>query len=183
MPEADFAADWEDPDPQSRWTLNRTCNVALGAAARPEKNWPCDGPFPCQRAVNGAPAGTFHPNKLSLLSLHNARGRELVGQRGSIGQDLCRRHYGYFTMTAEGRIAPIVFSVPDDQTNDDEIYASIGFFAGRKAAADDPNEPRAADDLMMLCPTNQLMAVATLQLPNWSEGVFDSSQLVCGDPV
>ncbi len=182
MVEADFAEDWVDPDPQSQWTLNKTCNIALGVADRPEKNYSCNGPFPCNRDVNGAPAGTFHPNKLSLLSLHNARGRELVGQRGTIGVDLCQRHYGYFIMTSRG-IAPIVFSVPDDSTHSRDIHASVGFFTGRKTAADDPNEPRAATDLLTLGNTTRLMAVATLQLPTWTDGVFDSNLFVCGDPI
>lgn len=183
MPEAEYAADWEDPDPQSSWTLNRTGNVVLGGAARPEADWPCEEPFPCNRYVDGVAAGQFHPARMALLSLHNVRGRELVGQRGTVGRELCRRHYGYWTINARGRMAPVVFSLPNDTTRDDEIYASVGYATGRKTAADDLNEPRGGTDLLTLCRTNRMCAVAGLQNPEWIEGVFDSNLFVCGEPV
>ena len=172
---AQIADAWTDPDPQSSWTLDRTCNVVLGTVQRPEADYPCDEPFPCQRFVDGQPSIAFRPGRMELLSLHNVRGRELVGQRNTVGQELCRRHYGYWTRVGN-RLAPVVFSLPNESTHDDEIYASVGYVTGRKTDRDE-------DDLLSLCPTNRLCAVACLQLPEHIEAVFDSNLLVCGTPI
>jgi hypothetical protein len=106
--------------------------------------------------------------------LHPARGRDLINQPNTVNQELCRHHYGLTTINERGRMAPVVFSLPNNFVPD-EVFAFIGFYT----IGDTTDRPD--DDLLSLCKPGRVCGVAELQLPETMEGVFDSSPAYCGD--
>lgn len=175
-------ADYVDPIPQHEWTPDRGANAVSGLSVMPESDYPVDGPYP---AID--PDGrTFVPGRGNLLTVHTARGRDLINEPDTINRELSRHHWGYFTVievpTADGGVqalmAPVVFSMPDN--DDGTVFASVGYFTVRGTAVDDPNEPRADDDLLSQVAPGRMCAVNSLQLPEHIEAMFDNATSVCG---
>lgn len=156
--------DYTDPNPQRRWTSNRTALALFGVTIRDEPDYPCGGPFPC------SPSG-FVPGQLELMSMHLVRGKELIGLPSEVNKELGRHHIGGFTtVTTEGLMAPVVLSAPDGWGGD--VFVSVGFWT-----IHDMEEPA---DLRKFVGRGLMFAVNTITLPGWIEGVFNSMKPVCG---
>lgn len=167
---------WVDPFQQLQWTLNRTALTVVGDTIRPEADYPCEAPFPCLD-----PDGhTFRAGRMATITLHQVRGRDLINEPDTINEELCRHHYGRETITHRGRMAPVVFSLPNNARAGgfgvDDYYAHVGFFTIGDAT-DRPDE-----DLLSLCGPGRECGVVAMQLPEWVEGLFDSHPLTCGLP-
>lgn len=161
--------DWVDPfSDQLGWTANRTALAVVGATVRPKEDYPCQEPHPCID-----PDGrTFTPGRLVPITLHKARGRDLIGQPGTINQELCRHHYGVYMVNERGRMVPVMFSAPNSL--EAVVYASVGYFT----IGDGTDRPD--DDLLSLCRPGRACGVVALELPETIEGVFDSEPKYCG---
>lgn len=171
------AEDWIDPFDHLRWTRNRTALAVVGATVRPEADYPCEGPFPCVD-----PDGrTFRAGRMATITLHPARGRDLINEPGTVNEELCRHHYGMVTVNHRGRMAPVVFSLPNNARAGgfgvDDYFASVGFYTIGDAT------DRPDDDLLSLCGPGRMCGVVAIELPEWIEGLFDSHPLTCGAPI
>ena len=169
------ADEWVDPFHHLQWTLNRTALAVVGDTVRPEADYPCEAPFPCV-AIDGR---RFRPGRAATLTLHQARGRDLINEADTINLDLCRHHYGAETINHRGRMVPVIFSLPNnaDSYHVESYFASIGVFTIGDAT------DRPDDDLLSLCGPGRECGVVALQLPEWIEGLFDSQPVTCGDPI
>lgn len=175
QPNAQLPDEWRDPFPQHEWTLNRTALAVTGETVRPEEDQPCEGPFPCEDSDNGR---IFRGSRMETITLHPARGRDLINEPGTENKELCRHHYGTKTINERGRIAPVMFSLPDNarvggfKAND--FFASVGFYT----VGDDTDRP--PDDLLSLCGPGRMCGVVAFELPETIEGLFDSHPVTCG---
>ena len=164
-----LAAEWTDHGPSTlRWSIDATAYAVMGAMIRSSNDYPVNGPYPTTW-----PDGRrmFTPGRLTTITIHKTRGVELVGTRGTYNQEVCRHHYGGWTVNRRGRLAPIVFCRPNNLR--DVAYVSVG-----KIVCVDPST-RA--DLLNLHRPGHCVGLVTLNMPEWIEGCFHSRPRICGE--
>jgi hypothetical protein len=154
------------------WSVNRSAHVVCGNTVRPAGDYPCDPPYPC---TPPGPGAAWTPGRHVPITLHPCRARQLIAHPDVYpNTEVCRRHYGRWTMNRRGRMQPIICSIPDEYEH--RVHASYGYVTCRGA------DERPTSDLLSLVRYGRFCAIAQVDLPETGEALIENTNPSCDIP-